>query len=62
MGEDTLFEGGVNIVRRRGDRVYRPMTAATRTVHRLLRHLRTAGFTGAVGAENPIRTGQCSDE
>ncbi|WP_437274670.1 phosphotransferase [Sorangium sp. So ce375] len=47
MGDEQVFKGGVNTVRRRGDRVHRPATAATPAIHRLLRHLRTAGFDAA---------------
>ncbi|KYF61926.1 aminoglycoside phosphotransferase [Sorangium cellulosum] len=45
--EETVFQGGINTVRRRGDRVHRPASAAAPAVHRLLRHLRAAGFDGA---------------
>ncbi|AGP38367.1 aminoglycoside phosphotransferase [Sorangium cellulosum] len=47
MVEETVFQGGVNTVRRRGDRVHRPATAAAPAIHRLLRHLRAAGFDAA---------------
>ncbi len=47
MVEETIFKGGVNTVRRRGDRVHRPATAATPAIHRLLRHLRPSGFDAA---------------
>ena len=45
--DPTVFQGGVNTVLRRGDTVHRPATAATPTIHRLLTHLRAAGFDGA---------------
>ncbi|WP_437573512.1 phosphotransferase enzyme family protein [Sorangium sp. So ce887] len=47
MVDETVFQGGVNTVRRRGDRVHRPVTAAAPAIHRLLRHLRAAGFDAA---------------
>ncbi|WP_437972903.1 aminoglycoside phosphotransferase family protein [Sorangium sp. So ce295] len=47
MVDEQVFKGGVNTVRRRGDRVHRPATAATPAIHRLLRHLRAAGFDAA---------------
>ncbi|WP_437849939.1 phosphotransferase [Sorangium sp. So ce363] len=47
MIDDTVFKGGVNTVRRRGDRVHRPATSAAPAIHRLLRHLRAAGFNAA---------------
>ncbi|WP_437302646.1 phosphotransferase enzyme family protein [Sorangium sp. So ce388] len=45
--DETVFQGGVNTVRRRGDRVHRPASAAAPAIHRLLRHLRGAGFDAA---------------
>ncbi|WP_437685271.1 phosphotransferase enzyme family protein [Sorangium sp. So ce176] len=45
--EETVFQGGINTVRRRGDRVHRPASAAAPAIHRLLRHLRAAGFDAA---------------
>lgn len=47
MVDDVTFHGGVNIVRRRGDAVHRPASAASATIHRLLRHVRRQGFDGA---------------
>ncbi|WP_437679152.1 phosphotransferase enzyme family protein [Sorangium sp. So ce131] len=47
MVEETVLHGGVNTVRRRGDRVHRPATAASPAIHRLLQHLRAAGFDAA---------------
>lgn len=47
MAEDMAFQGGVNTVHRRGNLVHRPVNPATPTVHRLLRHLRDAGFARA---------------
>jgi aminoglycoside phosphotransferase (APT) family kinase protein len=45
--EDEALHGGVNQVIRRGETVIRPTAAHSPTVHRLLRHLETAGFQGA---------------
>lgn len=47
MEDGTTCQGGVNAVRRQGCRVHRPATVATPTIHRLLRHLRAAGFEAA---------------
>lgn len=47
MTEWEEFHGGVNVVRRRGDTVHRPATAAAPAIHRLLRHVRAHGFDGA---------------
>lgn len=47
VAEETVFQGGINTVRRRGDRVHRPATAAAPAIHRLLRHVRAAGFDAA---------------
>lgn len=47
MADDVAMQGGVNTVIRRGDVVHRPAGSHTRTVHRLLAHLRTHGFRGA---------------
>ncbi|MBE2998408.1 phosphotransferase [Nocardiopsis sp. HNM0947] len=47
MVDGEGLRGGVNVVRRSGDRVHRPSTAATPTIHRLLAHLRARGFAGA---------------
>lgn len=45
--DDAVFQGGINVVRRRGNAVHRPATAATPAIQRLLRHLRDSGFAGA---------------
>ncbi|MFI8086393.1 hypothetical protein ACIF6L_37050 [Kitasatospora sp. NPDC086009] len=37
----------MNVVRRRGDVVHRPTSAATPAIHRLLRHVRDQGFRRA---------------
>ncbi|GIH03555.1 phosphotransferase [Rhizocola hellebori] len=47
MTEQQEFRGGVNVVRRRGDVVYRPASPAAPAIHRLLRHLHDRGFRGA---------------
>ncbi|SDQ81677.1 phosphotransferase [Thermostaphylospora chromogena] len=47
MTEGSELRGGVNVVRRHGDVVHRPASAATPTIHRLLRHVRAQGFAGA---------------
>ncbi|MDA0563799.1 phosphotransferase [Streptomonospora sp. S1-112] len=47
MTEGNELRGGVNVVRRVGDAVHRPATAAAPAIHRLLRHLRDQGFEGA---------------
>lgn len=43
---DEPLRGGVNEVMRRGDMVIRPAGPHTNSVHRLLRHVRAAGFEG----------------
>lgn len=45
-GDEEVFEGGVNRVRRVGATVVRPAGLHTRSVHRLLRHIRGRGFMG----------------
>jgi aminoglycoside phosphotransferase (APT) family kinase protein len=47
VSEETVFQGGVNVVRRRGDVVHRPANECTPTLHRLLTHLQQQGFDGA---------------
>jgi len=47
MTEGGELRGGMNVVRRRGDVIHRPASAATPTIHRLLRHIRAQGFDGA---------------
>jgi hypothetical protein len=42
-----VLRGGVNVVRRVGDTVRRPVGPWTPAVHALLRHVAAAGFTGA---------------
>ena len=41
------FQGGVNVVGRRGDVVCRPASPASPAIHRLLRHMHDQGFHGA---------------
>ena len=45
MAEEQFLEGGVHKIRRVGDTVIRPAGEHTASVHRLLRHLRSSGFT-----------------
>jgi broad specificity phosphatase PhoE/tRNA A-37 threonylcarbamoyl transferase component Bud32 len=45
--EEALAGGGSTVVTRLGETVRRPVRPWTPTVHRLLRHLRVAGFCGA---------------
>lgn len=47
MTEGKEHRGGVNVVRQYGDAVHRPASAASPTIHRLLRHVRAQGFDGA---------------
>src|SRR4051794_14678854 len=47
MPEGKELRGGVNVVRQHGEVVHRPVSAATPTIHRLLRHVRAQGFDGA---------------
>jgi hypothetical protein len=47
MTEWQQFQGGVNVVRRRGDLVHRPASPAAPAIHRLLGHLHDHGFHGA---------------
>lgn len=47
MTAGEQLRGGVHVVRRHGDVVHRPASAAAPAIHRLLRHLRTQGFDGA---------------
>jgi hypothetical protein len=47
MAEFQEFRGGVNVVRHVGDVVYRPASAASPAIHRLLRHVHDQGFFGA---------------
>lgn len=44
--DDEPLRGGVNEVVRRGDTVIRPAGPHSASVHRLLRHVRAAGFEG----------------
>ena len=47
MNDEEILEGGVHQIRRVGTTVIRPAAAHSETVHRLLRHIRARGFTGA---------------
>ncbi len=47
MTEGEELRGGMNVVRRYGDTVRRPASAASPAIHRLLRHVRAQGFDGA---------------
>ncbi|MUL43736.1 aminoglycoside phosphotransferase family protein [Streptomonospora sp. PA3] len=58
MSADGVLRGGVNTVRRVGDTVHRPATAAAPAIHRLLRHLRAQGFDGAPAPLGFDRSGE----
>jgi hypothetical protein len=45
--DGQVFQGGLNEVVRRGDRLYRPLRPWSRAVLSLLEHIRQAGFYGA---------------
>ncbi|MGA9760882.1 MAG: phosphotransferase [Gaiellaceae bacterium] len=45
--DEQVYHGGINEVIRRGDRLYRPERPWSRSVLRLLEHVRRAGFEGA---------------